>query len=221
MPIANPRTYLKNLVKVLKTQWPKNRIVNIVCHGHSVPAGYFVTPLVQTFDTYPHLLHRLLKERFPYAVINVIVTGIGGEDSVKGAARFEKEVLCHRADVLIIDYGMNDHRVGLKKSANAWESMIKMAQAAHSKVLLCTPTFDSDLANNSFASGTRDLFAHAKQIRELAKANGVGLVDCFAAFQNATKVGIEIDSLLSSSNHPNRKGHEIIADEIMKYSQIL
>jgi acyl-CoA thioesterase I len=73
MPIASQRTYLTNLIKVLKAQWPKNRTVNIVCHGHSVPAGYFATPLVQTFDAYPHLLHRLLKERFPFAVINVVV----------------------------------------------------------------------------------------------------------------------------------------------------
>ncbi|MHB9071768.1 MAG: SGNH/GDSL hydrolase family protein [Sedimentisphaerales bacterium] len=221
MSIANPRTYLTSLIKVIKTQWPKNSSVNVVCHGHSVPAGYSATPLVQTFDAYPHLFHRLLKERFPYAVINVIVTAVGGEESVSGSARFEKEVLCHRPDVLLIDYGMNDHRVGLKKAANAWVSMIKKTRTARSKVLLCTPTFDSDLAYNPSAPGTRNLLAHTKLIRELATTYNVGLVDCFAAFENVAKAGIGIDSLLSTSNHPNRKGHEIIAAEIMKYFQIL
>ena len=82
---AKPDTYLSGVVTELTRQWPANRTVNIVCHGHSVPAGYFRTPVVDTFNAYPHLLHRGLKERFPYAVVNVIVTAIGGENSESGA----------------------------------------------------------------------------------------------------------------------------------------
>ena len=33
--------------------------------GHSVPAGYFAIPFVDTFNAYPHLLHLGLKQRFP------------------------------------------------------------------------------------------------------------------------------------------------------------
>jgi hypothetical protein len=62
--------------------------VNLVFHGHSVPAGYFKTPHVDTLNAYPAQLQRLLKERFPTVVLNSIVTAIGGEDSVRGAARF-------------------------------------------------------------------------------------------------------------------------------------
>src|SRR3982751_3841278 len=70
---GDPRTYLASLINLLQIPWPKNRTINIVCHGHSVPAGYFKTPLVDTFNAYPHLLHQGLKQRFPHAVINVIV----------------------------------------------------------------------------------------------------------------------------------------------------
>ena len=83
--VANKEAYLKDTVVLLKKQWPGNCTVNIVCHGHSVPAGYFVTPVVDTFNAYPHLLHKGLKKEFPYAVINVIVTAIGGEQSESGA----------------------------------------------------------------------------------------------------------------------------------------
>ena len=81
MPPANKQTYLASICEILRQHWPDNRTVNIVCHGHSVPAGYFATPRVDTFHAYPHLLHRGLKERYPFAVINVIVTAIGGENS--------------------------------------------------------------------------------------------------------------------------------------------
>jgi hypothetical protein len=54
------------------SMWPDNRTLMIACHGQSVPARYFATPLVDTFSAYPHLWHRRLKERFPWAIFNVI-----------------------------------------------------------------------------------------------------------------------------------------------------
>jgi len=106
MSTADPRTYLANVVALLDKPWPDNRTVNIVAHGHSVPAGYFATPIVDTFNAYPHLLHVRLKQRYPTAVLNVIVTAIGGEASVSGAARFHRDVLPLRPDVLLIDYAL-------------------------------------------------------------------------------------------------------------------
>ncbi|MBQ9116239.1 MAG: SGNH/GDSL hydrolase family protein, partial [Clostridia bacterium] len=70
--------YLNPVLDELSARWPSNRVINVVCHGHSVPAGYFATPFVNTFSAYPHLLHRMIKERFPFATVNVIVTAIGG-----------------------------------------------------------------------------------------------------------------------------------------------
>src|SRR5580658_7887103 len=68
---ADPHVYLAEVCAELAKAWPTNRTVNIVCHGHSVPAGYFKTPQVRTFDAYPTLLHEQLCTRFSRAVINV------------------------------------------------------------------------------------------------------------------------------------------------------
>lgn len=84
---ADPRSYLAPVVAELQKQWPKNRTVNLVFHGHSVPAGYFRTPTVDSLHAYPGLVRQGLAERFPFGVINVIVTAIGGENSAAGAAR--------------------------------------------------------------------------------------------------------------------------------------
>ena len=101
--------YLQDVVEELSKKWPDNRAVHIVCHGHSVPAGYFATPWVQSLLAYPHQLHRMLAQRYPFAVINVIVTAIGGENSAQGAARFAAGVLPHRPDLLLLDYGLAQH----------------------------------------------------------------------------------------------------------------
>jgi len=125
---AEQTSYLTQTVQLLNQKWPDNRTINIVCHGHSVPAGYFKTPVVNTFNAYPHLLHKQLKKQYPYAVINVIVTAIGGENSEWGAKRFEKDVLAHNPDIITIDYGLNDRGLGLEAAKKAWISMIQKAK---------------------------------------------------------------------------------------------
>ena len=47
------QTYAREIFRTFS-----NHTVNLVCHGHSVLAGYFKTPEVRTFDAYPYLLHR-------------------------------------------------------------------------------------------------------------------------------------------------------------------
>jgi lysophospholipase L1-like esterase len=204
---------LHSVVVELSRQWPQNRTVNIVCHGHSVPAGYFKTPVVDTFNAYPHLLHRGLKERFPYAVMNVIVTAIGGENSEAGAQRFERDVLTLRPDIVTIDYALNDRGIGVARAEAAWKAMIARAKAAGAKVILLTPTPDTTA---SLDDPNEPLNQHAAQIRRLARENEVALVDSLAAFRTRVRAGEPLDSFMSQFNHPNRKGHELVAAELLK-----
>ncbi|HEX4119181.1 MAG TPA: SGNH/GDSL hydrolase family protein [Verrucomicrobiae bacterium] len=211
---ANPRVYLSNVCDELSKPWPKNRTVNIVCHGHSVPAGYFKTPEVRTFDAYPTLMHQQLCARFPHAVINVIVTAIGGENSESGALRFEADVLSLKPDVVTIDYALNDRAIGLKRSGKAWRTMIEMALARHVKILLLTPTPDL----RAHLDNPRDpLNEQAEQIRRLSREYGVGLVDSLARFQEVAHSGGHLADYMAQGNHPNRRGHELVAEELLKW----
>ncbi|MBO9608021.1 MAG: SGNH/GDSL hydrolase family protein [Paenibacillaceae bacterium] len=217
MTTASSRDYLAPTVEELKKTWPNNRAIHIVCHGHSVPAGYFATPRVDTFHAYPHLLHRLLNDRFPYAVINVIVTAIGGENSIRGAERFSRDVLCHKPDVLTIDYGLNDRSGGLLDAKRAWSAMIEQALQAGTKVILLTPTWDNSRLQDPESESWIDLKAHARQIRHLAAEYKVGLVDSFAAFEAYERTSGEASDLLSWPNHPNAKGHELVACQLLRW----
>lgn len=216
MAVANPNSYCSELIKDLKIPWPDNHTINIVCHGHSVPAGYFASAVVDTFNAYPHLFHRGLKEKFPLAVINVIVTAIGGEESSGGAERFERDVLSHQPSLITIDYGLNDRRIGHELSEKSWRSMIEMAKRNNSKIILLTPTADM-----SRESGLEDYWTllqrHAALIRLLASEYEVGLADSLAAYERYVELGGSLTDLLSWPNHPNRKGHEIVALELLRW----
>lgn len=207
------REYLKPLLFELQKQWPKNRTINFVFHGHSVPSGYFATPYVNTLKAYPHLTLCHLKETFPYAVINVITTSIGGEQSEQGEVRFKDEVLTMRPDVIFIDYALNDRGIGLEKARIAWVKMIEEALANNKKIILFTPSPDM---NENILSDNSLLAKHANQIRELALFYKIGLVDSYNAFKNRCLAGESLSLYMSQNNHPNEKGHKLIFEEIKK-----
>ncbi len=118
---ADPASYLAEVKAELRKQWPDRRSITIVCHGHSVPAGFFDPPTIDSPYAYPHLLFLKLKECYPTAPINVIVTAVGGEDSATGAARFAEDVLSLRPDVVTLDYALNDRRISPKAASAAWK----------------------------------------------------------------------------------------------------
>jgi acyl-CoA thioesterase-1 len=212
--IAPPSEYLNDIKTELKKEWPKNRTINLVFHGHSVPAGYFVTPDVNTFDSYPFLLLKELKALYPYAVINAINTAIGGENSVSGAKRFKSDILIHKPDVIFIDYALNDRRSGLEKSKDAWSSMIRKAIKRNIKVILLTPSPDQRV---NILEPNNEIEKYTLQIRDLAREFGVGLADSYEVFRQVAISGDSISNYMSQVNHPNKKGHSLIANELLKY----
>ncbi|GAB3917116.1 SGNH/GDSL hydrolase family protein [Mucilaginibacter boryungensis] len=211
---AESAHYLDSIKVQLRKEWPKNRTINLVFHGHSVPSGYFKTPLVNTLQAYPFLAFKLIKEKYPYAVINVIITAIGGENSVSGQKRFKRDVLTHKPDVLFIDYALNDKVIGIKKSTKAMSKMIEAALKKNIKVILLTPSphqsFNILDNHNPYEAYTNELIA-------LAKKYNVGLVDSYHLFKQRVEAGHDVKEYMSQINHPNEAGHQIIADAIAQW----
>lgn len=211
--VADSTQYLSGVKRELNAVWPKNRRINLVFHGHSVPSGYWDNHEVHTLQSYPNLLLKALKEKYPYAVINVIVTAIGGEGSVNGAARFEKDVLPHKPDVLFIDYALNDRFAPLEKTGAALEKMILLAKSKNIPVILLTPSPDQRI---DISDPANPLDPYVVQIRELAKKHQTGLADPYIKFQKIIKDG-KLKAHMASVNHPNEAGHMIIVNAIKPY----
>lgn len=212
--VADKQTYLNEFKKEMQVKWPDNRTLNIVFHGHSVPSGYACTPVVNTLQAYPHLTFHALKTQYPYTVLNVLTTSIGGEQAEQGEKRFADEVLTHRPDVLFIDYVLNDRSIGLERAEKAWRKMVKAALAKGIKVILLTPT--PDLTEDILDEKT-PLAGHAAMIRRLAAEYHVGLVDSYQLFKEKAAKGEDLKAYMSQNNHPNPAGHSCVAGEIMAW----
>lgn len=201
-----------DLKQQLNLTWPKNRLLRFVFHGHSVPAGYFRAANVRRFDSYPILFHQALCQQYPTAVIDVCTTAIGGENSRPGSKRFAEDVLTMKPDVIFIDYCLNDRGIGVDAAKRCWRTMIEQALENDVKVVLLTPTPDS---HEDILDPETKLAKHAESIRELGKDFGLPVVDSYAAFQERVSGGADVNTFLSQPNHPNRKGHEVVAELIM------
>jgi lysophospholipase L1-like esterase len=203
---------VRQLFAELAKEWPDNRTINVVFHGHSVPAGYHQTPQVKPFESYPFMVYQGLNARFPTAVINTITTAIGGENSVQGAARFRRDVLSLRPDLVFIDYAINDQFLPLDEVERAWRDMITMARKNHVPVVLLTPT---GTVPNDLGDPTDPLSIQAELIRRLGQEYDIPVADVSARWQEVVDAGTPKESLLSQYYHPNETGHRIAATEIL------
>ncbi|WP_396600883.1 SGNH/GDSL hydrolase family protein [Algibacter sp. R77976] len=208
--------YLDSLKTKLKVKWPKNHMINLVFHGHSVPTGYTTGGVLDRLNAYPYRTLKKVNDFYPYSVVNTITTSIGGEQAEQGAKRFKEEVLNHKPDVLFIDYGLNDRSIGLERAKVAWEQMIEEALEYGTKVILLTPT--PDLKEDITVEET-PLAKHSHQIRALAKKYNVGLVDSYALFKALAEIQ-PLKGYMSQNNHINQKGHQFVADAIFEYFKI-
>lgn len=200
-------SYLSEVIEELQKKWPKNKNINLVFHGHSVPSGYLRTPQVNTFDSYPYVLLKKLTEKYPTAVINVIKTCTGGENAEQGAKRFKSDVLVHKPDVIFIDYALNDRYIGLERAKKSWEKMIRIALKHKIKVVLLTPT--PDITEN-ILDPNAPLAQHTKQIIALGEQYHIPVVDSYNYFRKLKKQGADLSKYMAQSNHINQSGHLIV-----------
>ena len=214
---ADKKTYLWPLAQELAKVWPDNRTVNLVFHGHSIPSGYTANHMIRPFDAYPHLIHRALHQRFPCAVMNCIVTAIGGEGAVSGSRRFQDEALCHRPDLIIIDYARNDRFAPRERVEAGWRAMLELAAQRGMPVLLVTPLPDCGRVYWDPAQLVTPLEWILDMIRRLADEYAVGLADAAAAFADLERRGAQASDFLLSVNHPNREGHMLVVRELLRW----
>ncbi|AVJ31761.1 lipase [Stenotrophomonas sp. MYb57] len=200
---------LAAVVHDLQVAWPDNKIVNIIAFGHSVPAGFGITPAVHKRDAYPRLLEDALADAYPHAVLNVITAAAGGENSQQGRERFARDALAHAPRVVLIDYGLNDRGLALQASARNLAAMIVEARAAGACPVLLTPTWDEQAAPDRAGD---PLGAQAAMIRRLGELTDVPVADSLAAFQNYRG---DRHQLMAQFNHPNREGHALVLGQLM------
>lgn len=92
--------------------------------------------------------------------------------------------------------------------------MISLAKDKGVKVILVTPSPDQTV---NFSDPSNELRKHSDQIQKIAAENQIGLADSYQAFSFLYSDKERLSKYMSQVNHPNELGHELIANELMKW----
>jgi len=199
--VLRPEALKKTLAK-LAAKEP----VTIVALGDSITAGAQLWNLRpeerQTEAIYHQQLGAMLRERFGYEGVTVINAGVGGNQSVQGLARLEKDVLSHAPDLVLVFFGANDANYGsLKTFKPAMTEIVTRLQQAGSEVVLLTPL------PFAFEPGKTEPFAEF--VKELSARHKTALADTRSAmlYRGEGFIG----ELLADQVHINQRGHRLLA----------
>lgn len=156
---------------------------------------------------YLRAIDAVLAQQYPdMKVPKIINVGISGQKAEDMAARFEKDVVARKPAIVTISVGINDvwHRMDKPHDPRVLEAyranvekMVRMAQAAGSKVLLVSPTVIEEAADSA---ANQRLLLYIAAEKEIARRNACGFVDLHALFLKAIRHHRQQEAAKQSGN---------------------
>jgi lysophospholipase L1-like esterase len=205
--------------------------VNIVIFGDSVSHG-----AVDEYNDYENVYWNLLKKKLnkfrDYMPVNMINASIGGTTARLSIPRMERDVLCHRPDLVIVCFGLNDVNGTLDDYLGALNQIFQRCKQENFDVIFMTP----NMLNTCVANDTRENLKEYAAVtagfqnsgkmdefmdtaRELAKSMDVPVCDCYSKWKELSKTQDVTMLLANRINHPTSEMHHLFADEL--YSMII
>jgi lysophospholipase L1-like esterase len=151
----------------------------------------------------------------------LIGAGIGGNKVYDLYLRMEEDVISKSPDMVVIWVGVNDvwhKKMGTGTDADKFEkfylALIKKLQAAHARVLICTPSTIGE-KNDYSNEQDGDLNKYANIIRKIAADQHLALIDLRKEFEDYEKAhnpgNVEKGILTLDGVHLNDQGNRFVA----------
>lgn len=166
--------------------------------GGSITYGYTVKPE----ECFASRVCGYLKEKYPSGMVNYVNKGISGTPSILGNLRLERDILQNNADIIFVEYAVND---GMEDDyKESYDSLVYTALKSEKEpavVLVLNRTKEGHSAQE-----------HMKEIGEYYSLPMISTVD---AFTDALDRGdIKWEDYYNDSSHPSPEGHRLFCDMI-------
>jgi len=178
--------------------------LEIVALGDSLTAGYQLPPA----DAFPVRLEAELKARGHD--VSVLNAGVSGDTSTGALSRLDWAVP-QTADIVIVELGANDALRGIDpaKTRASLSQVVERIKQRGAAVLLAGMVAPPNMGED-YAGQFNPMFA------ELAKEQGVALYPFFLE-----GVAAQPNLNLADGMHPNRKGIDVIVQNILPHVESL
>jgi len=185
------------------------------------------SPAAPLGDGYVSLLHDLVIWRWPERSINWVNKGIGGNRVTDLQFRWEDDVTREQPEWLSVKIGINDlhsHLLDMEggvsptKFREVYDEILSRAAAeTEARLVLITPFYIStDRSGQSFRSRVLEtLPEYISTVEAMAAKYEARLVRLQAMFQEQLKHRPP-DVFCPEPVHPNRTGHLMIAQEVLR-----
>lgn len=217
--------------------------VTIVFIGDSVTHGCFECFFNEkgNIDTrhdakcaYPTRVREILGLLFPRAQINVINSGVSGDNARGGNERFERDVKKYSPDLVVISFGLNDAGGGAEYSECYIKNLSDMFEKTKnlgaecifltenmmcSKVSCHLPDERSRaLAERLAETQNNGMLKHYfDAAKKLAAEHGVNVCDVYSAWEKMNAAGVDTTNLLANYfNHPITDMHYYTAVKLVE-----
>jgi acyl-CoA thioesterase I len=165
--------------------------LKIVAIGSSSTVGLWV---LASAATYPEVMRRELLRLRSNATIRVINSGRVGDTIQDNIARFERDVLAHRPDLVVWQLGTNDVVWGGRPNQLLKDTVtegVKVLKAAPADVVLMDLQYAPMVLASSYYTTIEAIIA------DVAKQERVGLFSRFALMRNSIDNGVAQGALVS------------------------
>jgi len=183
--------------------------VTIVAMGSSSTFGVGAS---SSAAAYPARLEALLKERFPDASIKVLNRGVNGEDAAEMLARFDRDAIQAKPDLVLWQVGTNTvlHNPEIDGQGSLIRLGIDRLKATGADVVLIDPQYAPAVIAKPQARRMVDL------IRVEASEEGAGVLRRFALMRSWYEVRhMGFGAFVSADGlHMNDWGYDCIARQI-------
>jgi lysophospholipase L1-like esterase len=179
--------------------------LKIVAIGSSSTVGLWV---LASAATYPEVMRRELLRLRSNATISVVNSGRVGDTIQDNIARFERDVLAHRPDLVVWQLGTNDVVWGGRPNQLLKDTVtegVKVLKAAPADVVLMDLQYSPMVLASSYYPTIEAI------ITDVAKQERVGLFSRFALMRNSIDAGVAQGALVSWDGlHTTVDGYDCI-----------
>lgn len=203
--------------------------ITIVAFGDSVTHGFLAKGEINYEMVYWERLRQKILRVKNYVPVNVIDSGIGGDNTQGGLKRIDEQVIAHNPDLVIVCFGLNDIVGELETYTSSLRSIFEKLKECGTDIIFMTPNMfntyvtDDTIYDREFAhltaeyqqdGGKMDLFMNSAIA--LANEMGVTVCDCYSKWKELSKTQDTTLLLANRINHPKAEMHELFANELFK-----
>ena len=220
---------IRELVKYDGKQYAERGPVNVVICGDSVSHGALNAEM--DYDTvYHNRLRLMINKKWQTMPVNIINTALGGKCSDYARDNFERDVLPHNPDLVIICFGLNDINTTMDKWHANLGGLFDKCLAHGFECVYMTPNMlntylheNTAVQHRSYAQKTADkqnggkMDEYMDAARKMAAERGIPVCDCYAKWKAMAAEGKDTTVMLSNYiNHPTREMHALFAESLFE-----